>query len=61
MTRVELETNGNERNATEDSRAQQQQITELRNLVLFQEKERKIDKAEVKKLLKEQNEKETKQ
>ncbi len=37
---------------------QQKEITELRNLALSQEKEKKIDKAEVKRLLKEQNEKE---
>ena len=37
---------------------QQKEIAELRNLALFQEKERKIDKAEVKRLLKEQDEKE---
>jgi hypothetical protein len=37
---------------------QQQQITEIRNLVLFQMKEKKIDKATIERLLKEQNEKE---
>jgi hypothetical protein len=42
---------------------QQQQITEIRNLVLFQMKEKKIDRTEIKRLLKELNEKdkETKQ
>jgi hypothetical protein len=40
------------------SQDQQQQITEIRNLVLFQMKEKKIDKAAIKMLLKEQNEKE---
>jgi len=42
---------------------QQQQITEIRNLVLFQMKEKKIDKAAIERLLKELNEKdkETKQ
>ena len=37
---------------------QQRQITEIRNLVLFQMKEKKIDKAAIERLLKEQNEKE---
>ena len=37
---------------------QQRQITEIRNLALFQEKEKKIDRREIKRLLKEQNEKE---
>ncbi len=37
---------------------QQQQITEIRNLVLFQMKEKKIDKAAIERLLKEQDEKE---
>jgi len=37
---------------------QQQQITEIRNLILFQMKEKKIDRTEVKRLLKEQDEKE---
>ena len=37
---------------------QQKEIAELRNLALFQEKERKIDKAEVKRLIQELNEKE---
>ena len=36
---------------------QQQQITEIRNLVLFQMKEKKIDRTEIKRLLKELNEK----
>jgi hypothetical protein len=42
---------------------QQQQITEIRNLVLFQTKEKKIDRTEIKRLLQELNEKgkETKQ
>jgi len=38
------------------SQDQQQQITEIRNLVLFQMKEKKIGKAAIKRLLKEQNE-----
>jgi len=42
------------------SQDQQQQITEIKNLVLFQMKEKKIDKAEVKRLLKELNEKDKK-
>ena len=40
------------------SQDQQQQITEIRNLVLFQMKEKKIDRAAIERLLKEQNEKE---
>ena len=52
---VEFERSRNKRNATKD---QQRQITEIRNLVLFQMKEKKIDKAAIKRLLKEQNEKE---
>jgi hypothetical protein len=36
---------------------QQQQITEIRNLVLFQMKEKKKDKAAIERLLKELNEK----
>jgi len=45
------------------SQDQQQQITEIRNLVLFQMKEKKIDRTEVKRLIQELNEKdkETKQ
>jgi intergrase/recombinase len=36
---------------------QQKEIAELRNLALFQEKEKKIDRTEIKRLLKELNEK----
>jgi hypothetical protein len=39
------------------SQDQQQQITEIRNLVLFQMKEKKIDKTAIERLLKELNEK----
>jgi hypothetical protein len=35
---------------------QQKEIAELRNLALFQEKEKKIDRTEIKRLLKELNE-----
>ena len=40
---------------------QQQEIGELMNLALFQDKERKIDKAEVKRLVQELNEKDKQQ